>query len=461
MLPVPIRENRRGEDIMAHLGKQAIVIGASMGGLLAARALADYYDEVTVLERDVLPQTYEPRKGVPQGRHTHGLLARGREILEQWFPGFTDEMIAQGTLTGDLVDDGLWFNHGCYLRNVPSKLTGLGLSRPMLEGGVKRRLMQTPNVRVREQCDVLEPVVNRENRICGVRVRDRSDSNATEIIGADLVVDACGRGSPSPGWLATLGYSKPREEQIKINLGYMSRLYRRLPEHLEDHLHGKRFVISGACEPDWRFGALMGQEDDRWIVTLGGYLGDQVPTTDSGFLEFAQSLQKQEIFNVINNAEPLNSPTPYVFNASVRRHYEELSRFPEGFLVYGDALCSFNPVFGQGMTVACMQSLALRDCLEKGREDVAKRFFRAASRLIDIPWQIAVGSDLQNSRVEGRRTMQVRFINWYIAKFFRAAQHDGVLATKFLEVANLTEQPASLMSPSIALLVWKGNRLAV
>jgi 2-polyprenyl-6-methoxyphenol hydroxylase-like FAD-dependent oxidoreductase len=440
---------------MAHLGNHAIVIGASIGGLLAARALADYYDEVTVFERDVLPNAHEPRKGVPQGRHAHGLLARGREILEQWFPGFTEEMIAQGALPGDLVDKGLWYNHGVYLCNVPSKLNGLGISRPMLENEVRRRLLQLTNVRVREQCNVSEPVATGEpSRVTGILVQDRDGSNY-ETISADLVVDAAGRGSSSPRWLAKWGYSGPPEEQIKVNVNYVTRLYRRLPEHLEHGLHGKLFAIIGACAPTWRFGALLGQEGDRWIVSLGGYLGEQVPSTNSGFLEFARSLPKPEIFDVIKNAEPLSEPTPYHFNSNLRRRYEQLSRFPEGFLVFGDALCSFNPIFGQGMTVACMESLALRNCLQNGQQGIAKRFFRATSKLVDVPWQIAVGSDLQNSNVEGKRTTQVRL------KFFQAAQHDGVLATKFLEVANLMEQPAALMSPGIALLVWKGNRATI
>jgi 2-polyprenyl-6-methoxyphenol hydroxylase-like FAD-dependent oxidoreductase len=447
--------------VLVHLGKQAIVIGASIGGLLAARALADCYDEVTLLDRDVLPKTHEPRKGVPQGRHAHGLLARGREILELWFPGFTEEMIAQGALPGDLVDKGLWFNHGVYLCNVPSKLNGLGISRPMLENEVRRRLLQFTNVRVREQCNVLEPVsVGDSRRVTGIRVQDR-DASSYETISADLVVDAGGRGSSSPRWLAKMGYSEPPEEEIKVNVNYVTRLFRRLPEHLEHGLHGRLFAIIGACAPDWRFGALLGQEGDRWIVSMGGYLGEQVPSTDSGFLEFARSLPKPEIFNVIKTAEPLSEPTPYHFNSNLRRRYEQLSRFPEGFLVFGDALSSFNPIFGQGMTVACMESLALQDCLKAGTQGVAKRFFRDACRLIDTPWQIAVGSDLQNPRVEGKRTAQVRFVNWYIERFFRAAQHDGILAAKFLEVANLMNQPTALLSPGVALRVWKRNRLPV
>jgi len=446
---------------MAHLGKHAVVIGAGMGGLLAARALSEHYDDVTVLERDALPAGYEPRKGVPQGRHTHGLLARGREVLEALFPGFTAEMLGEGATSADLVNQGLWFNYGRYLAHAPSNMAGIAVSRPMLEGGVRRRLTQMPNVRLRDQCDVLELLFDHaQGRVTGVRVQNRNGANGTDAMIADLVVDSSGRGSPSPTWLSALGFARPEEEQIKINIGYMTRIYRHKPEHL-DVLNGGTFAIIAACAPGWRFGGMLPQERERWTVSLGGYLGDQVPSSDSGFLEFARSLPKPEIFNVIKNAEPLSDITPYQFSANQRRHYEALSRFPEGFLVYGDAICSFNPVYGQGMTVACVEALALKECLSKGSENIARRFFRAASKVIDTPWQIAVGSDLQHPRVEGKRTAQMRFINWYIERFFRAAEHDAELATKFLQVANLTQDPSALLSPAIALHVWKGNRQAV
>lgn len=439
--------------------KCAIVIGASMGGLLAARALADYYGQVFILERDALPDGYEPRKGVPQGRHTHGLLARGREVLEQLFPGFTEEMVAQGATSGDIVDKVLWFNHGFYLCNAPSKLFGLAISRPMLEGSVRRRVLQLPNVQMRERCAVLEPTIDRiRGRVTGVRVQSRGDKDAAQTMNCDLVVDASGRSSSASALLNAWGYPKPREELIKINLGYATRQYRRLPEHLR----GMSGAIIAACPPDWRFGVILSQEDDRWIVTLGGYLGDHAPTDDRGFLDFARSLPKSEIFDVVRDAQPLCPLMPYQFNANLRRYYEELPRFPAGFLVFGDALCSFNPIYGQGMTVACLESLALRDCLAAGgTQDLAKRFFRIAGQLTDIPWQIAVGSDLQHPRVEGMRTTQVRFINWYIAKLYRAAQDDAVLANRFLEVANLMRQPAALLDPRIAFRVWKRNRAPV
>jgi hypothetical protein len=149
------------------------------------------------------------------------------------------------------------------------------------------------NVRVREQCSALEPVSFGEpSRVTGILVQKNRASLDNETISADLVVDAAGRGSSGPGWLSKLGYSEPPEEQIKVNVNYMTRLYRRLPEHLQHALQGKLFVIIGACAPDWRFGALLGQEGDRWIVSLGGYLGEQVPLTDAGFLEFARSLPR-------------------------------------------------------------------------------------------------------------------------------------------------------------------------
>jgi hypothetical protein len=375
-------------------------------------------------------------------------------VLEQLFPGFTAEMAAKGAVLGDIADAILWFNHGFYLRNVRSALSGLAISRPMLEDGVRRRVLQFPNVRIRQRCSVLEPTFDHDRGcVTGVQVALRDGSDEIETISADLVVDASGRGSRSPAWLEALGYAKPREEQIKVNIAYKTRLYHRRPEDL----HGKTGAIIAACRPDWRFGAILAQEGGRWTVTLSGYLNDEVPTDEPGFIEFARNLPKREIFDVIKDAEPLSPIFTYHFSTNQRRYYEELSRFPEGFVVYGDALCSFNPVYGQGMTVACTEALALRDCLAKGSIGIGRRFFRRSGRLIDIPWQIAVGSDLQHERVEGRRTAQVRFVNWYIAKLFQSANRDPVLAIKFLEVANLMKTPSTLLSPAVALRVWKGQ----
>jgi 2-polyprenyl-6-methoxyphenol hydroxylase-like FAD-dependent oxidoreductase len=440
---------------MVHRGGHAIVIGASMGGLLAARAVAEHYDRVTIIERDELPETPEPRKGVPQGRHTHALFVRGREGLELLFPGLIEELVAEGAIRGDISADGILFNHGCCLCDAPSGLVALAMTRPLLENGVRRRLLRLPNICLRQRSDAEELVFDHDQgRVAGVRVRSRHGADGVETLSADLVVDATGRGSRSPAWLNALGYAAPREETIKVGIGYMTRLYRRRPEQL----NGKLGALFAACPPDWRVGFIFAQEGARWIVTLGGYLGDHPSADEEGFLEFARSLQRPDIFEVIREAEKLSPLVPYRFGTNLRRHYAELDRFPQGFLVYGDALCSFNPVYGQGMTVAIMESLALRQCLAAGTDDIARRFFRAADPLIDTPWQIAVGSDLQHPDVKGKRPARLRFFNWYIAKLFRAAQTDIVLTTRFLEMLNLIRQPAALLEPGTALRVWSGNR---
>lgn len=273
---------------MKQIGEHAVVIGASMGGLLAARALADFYATVTVLERDTFPLSDVPRKGVPQGRHAHGLLARG----------------------------------------------------------------------------------------------------------------------------------------------------------------------SG---PNWRNGTILYQTVDRWIVSIGGYFGDIAPDDDQMFAAYAGSLPTSDIHDIVAHAEPLTDFASYRYSANLRRRYERLARFPKNDLVFGDSVCSFNPVYGQGMTVAAQEAALLRECLDAGDADLARRFFAAASTAIDTPWDIAVGNDLRHPQVQGPRSPKVRFINWYIGKLHMAARHDASLATAFLEVANLEAPPSQLLHPATVMRVLWGN----
>src|SRR5215470_13011578 len=207
---------------MKRLGEHAIVIGASMGGLLAARALSDFYTAVTVLERDVFPAADTPRKGVPQGRHTHGLLARGSAVLEEFFPGYNNEVVAQsGGLLGDIANDVTWIGHNVTLASGKSDLIGLAASRPVLEGHLRRRLLALPNVRAIENCAVQGLASPTGKRVTGVRAR--VDGKAEETVNADLVVDASGRGSSSAAWLEELGYQPPANEKVEIGIGYTSR----------------------------------------------------------------------------------------------------------------------------------------------------------------------------------------------------------------------------------------------
>lgn len=437
---------------MKHLGQHAVVIGASMGGLLAARALSDYYAVVTVLERDALPLSDVPRKGVPQGRHPHGLLARGRSVIENFFPGWTDEVVASGGVRGDIAADVNWIGHGVTIKSAPSALIGLLASRPVLEGHLRRRLMALPNVRVMQNCAVQGLIAGDGNAtVTGVRVR--GGDGAEHAITADLVVDASGRGSASPAWLEGLGFAKTEEERIEIGIGYTTRTYRRRPTDLD----GKLAVVIAGSGPNWRNGVILYQTEDRWIVAIGGYFGDHAPDDDQMYAAYAGSLPTPEIHDIVAHAEPIGDFVRYRYPANLRRRYERLARFPKSYLVFGDAICSFNPVYGQGMTVAAQEAVLLRDCLKAGNADLAQRFFAAAATTIDTPWDIAVGNDLRHPQVEGPRSPKVRFINWYIGKLHMAARHDAKLATAFLEVANLEAPPTQLLHPAIVMRVIGGN----
>jgi 2-polyprenyl-6-methoxyphenol hydroxylase-like FAD-dependent oxidoreductase len=438
------------------IGARAVVLGASMAGLLAARVLAEAYAQVTVIDRDELPEASTHRRGVPHGRHAHALLARGQQALEELFPGLTAELVAQGVPTGDLLANGRWYVSGHRLRQAPIGLVTLSASRPLLEGYVRARVRALPNLRFLEGCDIVGLAATPDGRrITGARVLRQGDGSAKEeVLAADLVVDATGRGSRTPIWLHALGYARPDAEQVRVGLGYATRTYRLPP----DALDGDLAVLDAPTPQHPRGGALLRLEGDRWMVTLAGMLGDHPPTDPDGFLDFARSLRFPDIYQTIRDAQPLDDPVGFRFPASVRHRYERLDRFPDGLLVMGDAVCSFNPIYGQGMSVAALEALTLRRYLERGAEPQPRRWFRDLARVVDVPWDIAVGGDLAVPGVQGRRTPKVRLVNAYIARLHAAAAHDASLASAFVRVAGLVAPPQTLLRPSIAVRVLWASR---
>jgi 2-polyprenyl-6-methoxyphenol hydroxylase-like FAD-dependent oxidoreductase len=436
------------------LGDHAVVLGASMAGLLAARVLADSYGQVTVLDRDQLPHTGTNRRGVPHGRHLHALLARGQQALEELFAGLTAELVADGVPVGDVLANGRWYLNGHRLRQVPTGLVALCASRPFLEGHVRARVRALPSLRLLDHCQVVGLASTPDGRrVTGVRVLRPVDSGAEEVLGADLVVDATGRGSRTPLWLEALGYGRPPSEQVRIGLGYATRTYRLPP----DALGGDLGLLHAPTPEHPRGAAFLRLEGDRWMVTLVGILGDHPPTDPDGFLAFARSLRFPDIYDAIRDGQPLDDPVGFRFPASVRHRYERLGRFPDGLLVVGDAVCSFNPIYGQGMSVAALEALALRRHLERGTAPQPRRFFGDLARVVDVPWDIAVGADLVFPGVQGRRTARVRLVNAYLARLHAAAAHDARLASAFMRVAGLVAPPQSLLRPAIAGRVLGGS----
>jgi flavin-dependent dehydrogenase len=432
----------------------AIVIGASIAGLVTARVLVDHFDQVTVLDRDKLPTEPVSRAGVPQGRHSHGLLARGLEALEEIFPGFTDDLRMQGAVVDDLQDKGRWFHGGRMLRQSDSGLMGLCVSRPLLEGYLREVVRHWPRVTVHEGASVLDLVFDDLNRrVVGVRVADMVDDAPAGEMRADLVVDASGRMSRTPAWLERRRFQAPREEKVRVDLAYATRTFRRRPGQLD----GQSVLVCAASADTPRAGALLAQEGERWTASVAGYHGERPPTELADFLDYCERLANPAMANALRTFEPLDDGATYRFTANVRRRYEELERFPAGLLVTGDALCSIDPVHWQGITTAALEALTLRRCLAAGRADLAERFFRAAGRLIDSPWSIAVVSDLDLTDTEGGRTRRTRLTNRYVRMLRRAAADDAILATAYLRVANLKTRPESLLAPRLVARVLRSN----
>ena len=423
-------------------GRRALVLGGSIGGLLAARALSESFERVTVVDRDDLDGT-GPRKGVPQGQHAHAILAKGREVVEELFPGLTADLVDAGALPIDLADLH-WHNGPRPMRRSPADLLALGLSRPALEDYLRARVRTLPNVDIRSGFEAVGLLATPDrSTVVGATVVDPG-SGHTEQLPAELVVDATGRGNRSTVWLSQLGYDPPAEDVVKAGIIYASREYHRRP--LPSGLAGVVTGVSPACP----YGvALLPMEGERWILTLAGFSHDVPPVDDDGFAAFARRFPIADLHDIVRHAPPLTEPKRYRVPASVRRRYERMRRLPDGYVAFADALCSFNPIYGQGMTVAAVESAVLLDCVRQRGTNLPQRFYARAAKVIDTPWDIAVGGDLAFSAVEGRRTLKIRILNAYMRKVLRATEVDPAVTLAFLQTINLTHPPHRLFAPGL------------
>jgi len=433
--------------------RQALVLGASFAGLLAARVLSERYEQVVVIERDPLPPIGEHRRGVPHGRHLHGLHPRGREILDELFPGFTGTLTASGAVRCDVLGDLRWQLSGHQLRQASIGLPGLFASRPFLEGHIRAMVQRLPGVSILSQRSVCGLTATPARQaITGVEV-DGPDGGVPARIAADLVVDATGRGSRTPVWLGELGYQRPAQDRVEIGLGYATRTYRLRP----GAMNGDQMILTAGMPANPRAGVLAVTEGGRHMLTIAGIRGDHPPTDPAGFDAFVAGLPSADIAAAIAGAEPLDDPVPFRFPASARHRYERLTAFPAGLLVIGDAICSFNPVYGQGMTVAATEAMILRGLLARHAVPGARRYFRAITAAIDVPWDIAVGGDLAFPQVPGKRPAKVRLVNAYLPRLHAAAARDETLAEALIRVIGLKDRPEGLLRPDRVLRVLRGN----
>jgi 2-polyprenyl-6-methoxyphenol hydroxylase-like FAD-dependent oxidoreductase len=446
---------------MPVLGERAIVLGASMAGLFAAGVLAEFFRTVTVVDRDELPDDPANRRGVPQGRHVHALLQSGAQTMEQFFPGILQELVADGAPVWDDAEMSKFYcsyNGHLLVRSGKAHIDPIEMamyfpSRPFLECHIRRRLRAIGNVTIQGGLDVAELTSSPDRkRVTGVRVVDRVGGDGQELR-ADLVVDAMGRAAHTPAFLETLGYGRPVEDHIVMHTTYVSQPLRIPP----GTLHEKFCLISPARgRPTGMF--LVGYENDSWILTVFGMVGREPPRDFAGMLSFAEDYAPAHLLTAVRAGEPTGPPVQHRLPSSQWRRYDKMRRFPAGLVACGDAICSFNPIYGQGMSVAALDALALRDSLRQGATDLPQRYFRAAAKSIGVAWQIAAGSDLAFPEVDGRRTPSMRVTGWLVDWIQAACESDAGVATQFFRVANLVDPPARLLNPLFLGRVAAVNR---
>lgn len=407
-------------------GTSAIVIGAGLAGLATARVLSDHVDDVRVLERDRLPLEAVPRPSVPQGRHAHVLLASGQRLLDDWFPGLADELTVGGAVS------------------VPTDLGFISssMSQPLLEGAIRGLLSrQRANVSVSDETAVDRLLVE-DGRVVGVEVdgvRHR----------ADLVVACSGRHTRFLDQLAETGFPAPPVSEVHIDVACGTCVVPRRPEDFA----GALAVAVDDPTLGHRIGVMVPAEGDRWIITLASLHDDGPPADPAAYEDFARSLPVPLIADVL--AAQADAATPvmtYRMPTSQRRHVERLKQTPAGFLVLGDAICSFNPLHAQGMSSAALQARALGQAVARHGPTsprLPRAFYQRAAKVIDLPWRIAARADLAGPRTRGPEPAGTDLVDRYLDEVLRACNTSVPVARQTLRVRHLLARPGTLMTPAM------------
>ena len=434
------------------IGRQAVVVGAGMAGLPAARALADYFERVVVLERDNLPRDASHRTGTPQARHTHALLAGGQRALGDLFPGFEQNLAGAGAVPLQVGLD-LRFERPGYdpfpVRDLG--LTTYSMSRPMIEFAVRQRVEKHANITIRGHCRAQEVVASPDGTAVSA-IRFENSDGRSEVLAADLVVEASGRSNLTFGLLESIGQPKPEETIIGVDIGYATGV----------------FVIPDDPPADWTAvmtfdsparGGLAGLvfplERNRWIVTLVGRHDAKPPGDWIGFLAYAQQLRTPTIYDAIKTAERQGEIARFGFPASARRHFDRLDEFPRGLLPFGDAICRFNPVYGQGMSVAAQEAFLLRELLRRRAEEpdplagLASAFFAEAAALIETPWALAAVPDFAVPKTEGKCPQDLEQALEFGEALNQLSAQDAAVHKLFTEVLHLLKPRSVLRDPDL------------
>jgi 2-polyprenyl-6-methoxyphenol hydroxylase-like FAD-dependent oxidoreductase len=434
----------------------AVVMGASVAGLLAARVLAEHFEKVTVVEKDACPTDGGARAGVPQGRHTHILLPAGAQVLERLFPGRLAELVRDGAKKFDYGRSRFYVS-GTWMPRVATTLDSFAQTRPFLEEHLRRWVSDLPNVRIVYETNVVAPLFEQANaRVAGVELGRAG--LAGEQLRADLVIDATGRPSRLPRWLTGNGFGDVAETMIGIDLAYATGRFEVPADALPDH---PMLYIVGPPPEKKRLGVVFQVENGIVFIGLAGYHGDYPPAEIDGFLEFAKSLSQPDVYNVLSRAKLCGPIAQFRIPTAVRRHYRKMRRFPAGILPIGDAICSLDPVFGQGMTMAVLEAEILSRCLRRGLQDEALRraYLRAVDTCLDTPWTLCGAQNFRYAQTTGPKPFSYVGIQRYMDLL--TASRDPVALAQLYRVLTLTAPPRVLLRPDIPLRALIGKILNV
>ncbi|MUL82014.1 MULTISPECIES: NAD(P)/FAD-dependent oxidoreductase [unclassified Mycolicibacterium] len=431
------------------MNDHAVVLGAGIAGLIAATVLAEQYGSVTVVERDRLPDTPISRRGVPQGRHLHSLLSRGSQIMEELLPGFLADLADAGALVLDDADmHRIYSRMGPYTFNRtapaadPAALVTYLVSRPFLEFHLRQRVSALPNVTFLDGRDVGELIARQPGWITGVRVTAR-DSGSSETLRADLIVDATGRATRTPLLLEQLGYPRPPEKTFTADGIYHSQQV----AIAEQDSFPERLILV-LPEGKAQRGGLVACENSTWTLTIAGRTADlaHTPRDFADMLTLAQDFIPPHIQPALDHAQPLTEVLTYRYPGGVWRRYDQMTRYPKGLLVLGDALCSLDPINGQGMTMATLHAMTLRTQLRHANPIDPQAFYAALTAIIKPTWA-SNAHPPSNGADKAPATVAQRTLGWARRKILESAADDMIVTEQLMRVANFVDPPKRLVEP--------------
>jgi 2-polyprenyl-6-methoxyphenol hydroxylase-like FAD-dependent oxidoreductase len=439
------------------IGRQAVVVGAGIGGLSAARALADHFEQVLIIENDALPEDVAPRPGTPQCKHVHGLLMGGLQALESLFPGLEQSLLQAGAVPVRMSSD-LRFEPPGY-DPFPQRDLGLHIlcmTRPLVEATVRKKIALHANISVRSCCKAQELLVTarsggRPSELTGVRCA--GPDGKTEDLAADFVVDASSHGLLTLNLLASLGLPAPSETTIGVDIGYCTSMFE-IPD--DAPTDWKAMVVIPDPPRNRRSAFIIPAEGRRWTVTLAGRYNDKPPDDEAGYFAYIKNLRTSTAYAALRNAKRQGAFSRYVLKASRRRHFEGIAAFPTGLLPFGDTICRFNPVYGQGMSIAAQEACLFRSLLAgaaregKGINGLASTFFAEAQNMIQTPWSSSAVPDFLDPLTEGPRPPDLEKMLKFGAALAKVAAEDPAIHKVMVEVQHLLKPGSAYKAPEIA-----------